>query len=62
MAPRVVTRSSWTFRGLTFELAGTDGGTRGPGWRKCTGYRLPGPRGPPLGLSLSEGLGLGARW
>ena len=22
-----------------------------------TAYRLPGPRGPPLGLSLSEGLG-----
>ena len=30
---------------------------RGPGWRKCTAYRLPGPRGPPLGLGLNEGLG-----
>ena len=26
--------------------------TRGPGWRKCTAYRQPGPRGTPLGLGL----------
>ena len=31
--------------------------TRGPGWRKCTAYRQPGPRGTPLGLGLNEGLG-----
>ena len=32
--------------------------TRGPGWRKCTAYRQPGPGGTPLGLGLNEGLGL----
>ena len=32
--------------------------TRGPGWRKCTAYRQPGPRGTPLGLGLNEGLGI----
>ena len=35
--------------------------TRGPGWRKCTAYRQPGPRGTPLGLGLNEGLGISAR-
>ena len=29
----------------------------GPGWRKCTAYRQPGPGGLPLALRLSEGLG-----
>ena len=31
--------------------------TPGPGWRKCTVYRRPGPGGMPLGLALTEGLG-----
>ncbi len=39
---------------------GTDGGTPGPGYRKCTPYLWPGPGGPPLVLRLSEGLGLSA--
>ena len=30
--------------------------TPGPGWRKCTAYRRPGPGGMPLGLALTEGL------
>ena len=34
--------------------------TRGPGWRKCTAYRRPGPRGTPLVLGLNEGLGSAA--
>ena len=29
----------------------------GPGWRKWTAYRQPGPGGLPLALRLSEGLG-----
>jgi hypothetical protein len=33
---------------------GADGVTPGPGWRKCTGYRRPGPGGTPLALPLSE--------
>jgi hypothetical protein len=37
--------------------AWTDGGTPGPGWRKCTAYRQTGPGGPPLGLASTEGLG-----
>ena len=40
---------------------GTDGGTPGPGWRKCTAYRQTGPGGPPLGLGLNEGLGISSR-
>ncbi len=36
---------------------GDDGRAPGPGWRKCTVYRRPGPGGLPVALPLSEGLG-----
>ena len=56
MAPRVLTRSSWTFRGLTFELSRH---------QRCDArarvakmYRVPptGPAWPAVGAQLERGV------
>ena len=44
-------------RGLTFELSWHRQWDARARLVKCTAYLRSGPRGPPLGLNLSEGLG-----